>query len=88
MRSYPNLTYIAKPSKGRGGEGISLVQKFSDLPRKAFSQEFLIQRYIDNPLLIDHKKFDFRVYVMIKSINPIQAYLCDEGLARFCTENY
>jgi len=25
---------------------------------------------------------------MIKSINPIQAYLCDEGLARLCTENY
>lgn len=38
--------------------------------------------------MIDNKKFDFRVYVMIKSINPIQAYLCDEGLARFCTENY
>jgi Tubulin-tyrosine ligase family len=25
MRAYPNMTYIAKPSKGKGGEGISLV---------------------------------------------------------------
>ena len=47
-----------------------------------------MQRYIENPYLIDKKKFDLRVYVVIKSVDPIEAYLCDEGLARFCTHNY
>lgn len=25
---------------------------------------------------------------MIKGVDPIEAYLCEEGLARFCTQNY
>ena len=88
MKSNPTFTYIAKPSKGRGGDGIFLVKKFSDLPKSALSNDFIVQRYIDNPFLIDNKKFDFRIYVVIKGVEPIEAYLCDEGLARFCTSNY
>lgn len=26
--------------------------------------------------------------MVIKGVDPLQAYLCDEGLARFCTANY
>ena len=33
MRHYPNQTFICKPSRGRGGEGISLARKFADLPK-------------------------------------------------------
>ena len=61
------------------------MKKFSDLPKSALNHDFVVQRYIDNPYLIDKKKFDLRIYVVIKGINPLQAYLCDEGLARFCT---
>lgn len=89
MRIHPNQTFIAKPSKGRGGEGIHLLKRFSDLPRQAFNHDFIVQRYIDNPLLIDNKKFDLRLYIVIRGVNPLEAYLCDEGLARFCTvRNY
>jgi tubulin polyglutamylase TTLL11 len=48
----------------------------------------VIQEYIENPLLIDNKKFDMRLYVMLKSIDDIEIYLCKEGMARFCTEDY
>jgi glutathione synthase/RimK-type ligase-like ATP-grasp enzyme len=71
MRAFPNYTFIAKPSKGRGGDGIFLVKKFSDLPKTALTNDFIIQRYIDNPYLIDKKKFDLRIYVVIKGINQI-----------------
>jgi len=88
MRHFPHQTFIAKPSKGRGGEGIYLIKKFQDLPKNAFSNEFLVQRYIENPLVMGHKKFDARLYVVIKGVDPIEAYLCEESLARFCTQNY
>lgn len=88
MRANPALTCIAKPAKGRGGDGIFLVRKFSDLPKAALASDFVVQRYLENPYLLDGKKFDFRVYVVVKGVAPLEAYLCEEGLARFCTSNY
>ena len=85
MRHFPNQTFICKPSRGRGGDGISLIKKYHDLPRNANHNEYLVQRYVENPLLISNKKFDVRCYVVIKGVDPIEAYLCEEGLARFCT---
>ena len=38
--------------------------------------------------MVDNKKFDLRVYVLIISLDPLIAYIADEALVRFCTENY
>jgi hypothetical protein len=54
------------------------------LTTNAVSNEYLVQRYIDNPQLID-TKFDIRLYVVIKGVDTIEAYVYEEGLARFCT---
>lgn len=39
-------------------------------------------------MLLDNKKFDLRLYVLVTGYDPVQAYLADEGLARLCTDNY
>ena len=91
MEMHPRFFFIGKPSCGKGGEGIMLLQKFKDIPTNMYSGEkkdMLVQRYIKTPLMIDNKKFDLRLYVLIVGLDPIQAYLADEGLARLCTENY
>ena len=62
-----------------------MIKKFHDLPRNANHVEYLVQRYVENPLLINNKKFDVRIYVVIKGVDPIEAYLYEEGLGRFCT---
>ena len=35
--------------------------------------------------LINNKKFDLRLYVVIKGVERIEAYVCEEGIVRFCT---
>jgi hypothetical protein len=47
-----------------------------------------VQRYIDNPYLIDGLKFDLRLYVLIYGIHPLKIYLFDDGIARFATNLY
>lgn len=88
MKSFQNYTFIVKPSKGKGGKGIFLIKKFSDLHKIQSLNEYIIQKYIENPILVGGKKFDLRVYLVLKSIKPLEAYICEEGLARFCTNNY
>lgn len=90
----PGVTYIAKPDKGTQGQGIFLVKDLDDLyvngvrESQNCRKNYIIQEYISNPLLLDNKKFDFRLYVLITSVYPLIAYLNEEGLARLCTEDY
>ena len=56
-----------------------------ELPYSLEGKEIIVQRYLSKPLLLDGIKFDLRVYVVVTGFNPVQAYICDEGLARFCT---
>jgi len=91
MAAHPSFMFIAKPNAGKGGEGIVLISKFKDIPKdnsKGELKEMLVQRYVKTPLLLDEKKFDLRLYVLIVGFDPIRAYLADEGLARLCTEDY
>lgn len=81
--------YLAKPSKGKGGDGIFFVKKLSDLSKEQMRlNEYVAQEYIANPLLIDKKKFDFRLYLLIKGVDTMHGYIAFEGMARFCTEDY
>ncbi|KAJ0395536.1 hypothetical protein ATCC90586_006762 [Pythium insidiosum] len=77
-----NATYIVKPRTLCQGKGISLVQSFTKVP---MHEPCVVQRYIDNPLLVDGYKFDLRVYVLVLSVCPLQLYIFQNGLARFCT---
>ena len=88
MHKFPGQTFIAKPSKGKAGRGIKLLKSFNELPKAAFENEYLLQRYVENPLTINGRKFDVRLYLVIWGIDPIEAYFCNEGLARFCTHQY
>ncbi|KAJ3024975.1 UNVERIFIED_CONTAM: Tubulin polyglutamylase ttll4 [Siphonaria sp. JEL0065] len=45
-------------------------------------------KYIQNPYLIDKKKFDIRLYVVVTSFDPLRIYLYKEGIVRFAGENY
>lgn len=50
---------------------------------------YLIQEYLENPLLINGHKFDCRIYVLVTQFQPaLTAYICTEGFARFALKDY
>lgn len=64
---------------------ISLFRNAEKIPP---SEHFIVQEYIDKPLLLDGYKFDLRVYVLITSCDPLRIFLFNDGLVRLATEKY
>uniref|UniRef100_A0A9L0I5S3 Tubulin tyrosine ligase like 11 n=1 Tax=Equus asinus TaxID=9793 RepID=A0A9L0I5S3_EQUAS len=83
-------TFIVKPDGGCQGDGIYLIKDPNDirLAGTLQSRPAVVQEYICKPLLIDKLKFDIRLYVLLKSLDPLEIYIAKDGLSRFCTEPY
>ncbi|XP_075416557.1 tubulin polyglutamylase TTLL11 isoform X2 [Tenrec ecaudatus] len=83
-------TFIVKPDGGCQGDGIYLIKDPRDirLAGNLQSRPAVVQEYICKPLLIDKLKFDIRLYVLLKSLEPLEIYIAKDGLSRFCTEPY
>ncbi|NWV22582.1 TTL11 polyglutamylase, partial [Origma solitaria] len=83
-------TFIVKPDGGCQGDGIYLIKDPSDvrLTGSIQSRPAVVQEYICKPLLVDKLKFDIRLYVLLKSLDPLEIYIAKDGLSRFCTEPY
>lgn len=77
--------FIMKPSGGSQGKGIYLTRTWDKID---LSANYVAQRYIRRPLLIDKKKFDLRLYVLVTSCKPLRIYLFRDGLVRLCTQDF
>ena len=82
--------YISKVSISSQGSGIKILHNYREFKMPTVTKYFdsVVQKYLATPMLLDNKKHDLRLYVVIVSVDPLIAYLNDEGLARFCTEDY
>ncbi len=59
-----------------------------DTPIPANKKGFIISEYISNPHIIDEKKYDLRIYVLVTSFSPLTIYIYEDGLVRFATVKY
>lgn len=84
----PSWLWIFKPANSSCGRGIRLLTSRSATLKIAEKTSGVIQRYVDNPLLLNGYKFDLRVYVVVSSYDPLRIYLNPEGLVRLATEKY
>ena len=82
-----------KPAASACGRGIYLTTKFENMPQvgdlhNSKHAEYVVEEYIERPLLLRGFKFDLRIYVAVTSFDPLRVYVFEEGLARFSTERY
>lgn len=81
--------WIVKPSGQGEGHGIFVVNYISEiLKRHIFLYNFVVQPLLNNPYLVEGKKFDFRTYVLVTSMIPLRAYIYKDGLVRFASSRY
>ena len=47
-----------------------------------------MQKYIENPLIINRRKFDIRVWVIVQDYSPPKIWFYNQFYLRFCLEDY
>ncbi|EFA84469.1 hypothetical protein PPL_02503 [Heterostelium album PN500] len=81
----PDVLFIKKPKFGGKGIEISLYSNSQEIENDS---KYVVQEYISNPCLINGKKFSFRLYVLITSLNPLILYIHNDGVIKFGKSNF
>ncbi|CAD5115239.1 DgyrCDS4231 [Dimorphilus gyrociliatus] len=82
-KKYPLKKWVQKSNNHRGIR-IRSVDELDFSTGNTFVQE-----YIDNPYLIDGKRFDIGIYTTLVSVDPLRVYIFDgDWLMRYCAKDY
>ncbi|XP_070496210.1 tubulin glycylase 3B-like [Chironomus tepperi] len=85
-------TWIFKPIGSSSGNGIILennVHRMREFLSTNAYKTFLIQKYIERPMLIHGKKFDIRIYLLTTIQNgSVHVWLYKDCYVKFATKNF
>lgn len=84
--------WIYKPGGSSKGRGVRVLNNREDIINKVHKSSLsnnlqlvdgsIFQRYITNPLLLDGRKSELRIYWLIASLNPLQVFMFPEPTVR------
>jgi hypothetical protein len=85
--------WIVKPAAKSRGRGIMTFSNITKLLKyidagNGLSTQWIVQKYMENSLLIAKRKFDFRQWVLVTNWNPLTIYFYNECYARFSVDEY
>ena len=83
--------WILKPGGKSRGRGIEIHTDLNDLERSILSSQdtsWVVQTYIERPLITIGKKFDIRGWGLLTSVSPLQIWMWKEPYLRFSSQDY
>ena len=77
--------WIMKPAGSSRGRGISLQKNLHSIIRlcQKGRMQFVIQKYIENTMIIKNRKFDIRQWILVTCWNPLTIWMFAEPYIRF-----
>uniref|UniRef100_A0AAR5PL66 Tubulin glycylase 3A-like n=1 Tax=Dendroctonus ponderosae TaxID=77166 RepID=A0AAR5PL66_DENPD len=90
MDGYMNI-WILKPTNSSRGQGIHIcrtLQYILDVVKKNPNRRYIIQKYIERPMLIHDTKFDIRQWFLVSSSDPLVIWIYRVCYLRFSSQTY
>jgi len=90
LNGFRNI-WILKPSNLSRGRGVTCVNSLEPIEQSLNATNdtgVVVQKYIENPLIINKRKFDIRQWVLVTSLNPLTIWMWKEPYLRFGAEDY
>ena len=83
--------WILKPGGKSRGRGIEIYTNSEELLKSIEESKdtiWVVQKYIEKPLIIIGKKFDIRVWILVTSVEPLTVWMFMRPYLRFTSEDY
>lgn len=84
--------WVLKPAGKSRGRGIQLSARLEKILEVAVGRgaeaRWIAQKYIENPLIVNNKKFDIRQWVVVTRWNPLSAWFYQDCYCRFSFDDY
>ena len=90
LNGFRNI-WILKPSNLSRGRGVTCVDSLEPIEESLNATNdtgVIVQKYIENPLIINKRKFDIRQWVLVTSLSPLTIWMWKEPYLRFGAEDY
>lgn len=84
-RCFGEKVWITKPTNGFGGGGIEILDDQTEVQKQIRGGGRLVQKYLENPLLLNGRKFDMRIFVLM---TPDETLIFRRCYLRKCLNPY
>mmetsp|Transcript_3502 Transcript_3502/g.5971 ORF Transcript_3502/g.5971 Transcript_3502/m.5971 type:complete len:669 (+) Transcript_3502:853-2859(+) len=92
MNGTENL-WLLKPGSSSRGRGIKVYKSYEKVCNRiralyGNTRLWVVQKCIENPLIVQDRKFDIRQWVLVTDWNPLTVWVYRDSYVRFCVQRY
>jgi len=82
--------WIMKPAGSSRGRGICLQKNLNQIMEvcRQHIRKYVVQKYIENSMIVMKRKFDIRQWVLVTDWNPLTVWLYQEPYIRFAAADF